>query len=126
MEHFLEGIAPLRHLYINPNEKSNKYIYSLLSKFTKALTEQVLQGNVPLKQILNEKPSFMSWWRSAFNEVNDYAHDLIPILKGNRYLGIYAITSYILPNAYLYLPIIKYNLQTNKTTLLHENIPLIL
>ena len=25
MEHFLEGIAPLRHWYINPNEKSNKY-----------------------------------------------------------------------------------------------------
>ena len=25
MEHLLEGIAPLRHWYINPNEKSNKY-----------------------------------------------------------------------------------------------------
>ena len=25
MEHYLEGIAPLRHWYINPNEKSNKY-----------------------------------------------------------------------------------------------------
>ena len=24
MEHFLEGMAPLRYLYINPNEKSNK------------------------------------------------------------------------------------------------------
>ena len=23
IEHFLEGIAPLRHWYINPNEKSN-------------------------------------------------------------------------------------------------------
>ena len=23
MEHFLEGIAPLRQWYINPNEKSN-------------------------------------------------------------------------------------------------------
>ena len=25
MEHFLKGIAPLRHWYINPNEKSKKY-----------------------------------------------------------------------------------------------------
>ena len=31
MEHFLEGIAPLRHWYINPNEKSNKYKSSLVS-----------------------------------------------------------------------------------------------
>ena len=29
MEHFLEGFAPLRQWYINPNEKRNKY--SLLS-----------------------------------------------------------------------------------------------
>ena len=36
MEHFLEGIAPVRHWYINPNEKSKKYISSLLSKLTKA------------------------------------------------------------------------------------------
>ena len=28
-EHFVEGIAPLRHWYINPNERSNKYKYSL-------------------------------------------------------------------------------------------------
>ena len=25
MEHFLEGIAPLKHRYINPNERINKY-----------------------------------------------------------------------------------------------------
>ena len=31
VEHFLEGITPLRHWYINPNEKSNKYKSSLLS-----------------------------------------------------------------------------------------------
>ena len=31
MEHFLEGIAPLRYWYINPNEQSNKYKSSLLS-----------------------------------------------------------------------------------------------
>ena len=31
IEHFLEVIAPLRHLYINLNEKSNKYESSLVS-----------------------------------------------------------------------------------------------
>ena len=31
MKHFLEGIAPLRHWYIHPNEKSNKYKSSLLN-----------------------------------------------------------------------------------------------
>ena len=31
IEHFLKGITPLRHRYINPNEKSNKYKYSLPS-----------------------------------------------------------------------------------------------
>ena len=31
MEHFLEGIAPLRHWYINPNEESKKYKSSLPS-----------------------------------------------------------------------------------------------
>ena len=30
MEHFLEGIALLRHWYINSNEKINKYKSSLL------------------------------------------------------------------------------------------------
>ena len=73
MEHFLEGIAPLRHWYITPNEKSKKYKSSLLSKITKALTEQFLQGIIPLSHQLNAKPPFMSWRRSAFNEVNDWA-----------------------------------------------------
>ena len=31
LEHLLKGIAPIRHWYINPNEKSNKYKSSLLS-----------------------------------------------------------------------------------------------
>ena len=35
-DHYLEGIAPLRHWYINPNEKSSKYITSLLNYCTKA------------------------------------------------------------------------------------------
>ena len=73
MEHFLEEIAPLRHWYINPNEKSNKYKSSLLSKLTKALMEHFLQGNVPLRHLLNAKPLFMFWWRSAIKEVNDWA-----------------------------------------------------
>ena len=79
MEHFLEGIAPLRHWYINPIEKSNKYKSSFLSQLTKSLTEHFLQGNVLL---LNAKPPLMSWRRSAFNEVNDWALSLIMYLIG--------------------------------------------
>ena len=51
MERFLEGIAPLQHWYINPNEKSNKYKSSLLSKLTKALTELFVQGNFSLRHL---------------------------------------------------------------------------
>ena len=57
MEQILEGIAPLRHWYINQNEKSNKYKSYPLS-FN--LTEHFLQGNVPLRKMLNAKPPFMS------------------------------------------------------------------
>ena len=60
MEHFIEGIAPLRYWYINPKEKSNKYKSSLLSWLTKALKEHFLQENVPLRQLLNGKPPLMS------------------------------------------------------------------
>ena len=35
--------------------------------------EYFLQGNDPLKNLLNAKPLIMSWSRSAFNEVNDWA-----------------------------------------------------
>ena len=56
IEHFLKWIAPLRHWYMNPNEKSNKS--SLLSKLTKPLTEHSLQGNIPLIPLLNAKPPF--------------------------------------------------------------------
>ena len=31
LEHFLEGIAPLKHCYISPKMKSNKYNSFLLS-----------------------------------------------------------------------------------------------
>ena len=78
MEHFLEVIAPLRHWYISPNEKSNKYKSSLLSLLTKALTEHFLQGKVPLRHLLNAKPPFMSW--QMFNEVNNWA------LRKNKYV----------------------------------------
>ena len=73
MEHFLERIALLRHWFINPNEKSNKYKSSLLSQLTKSLTEHFLQGNNPLRHLLNEKLLIMSWRGSAFNEVNDWS-----------------------------------------------------
>ena len=61
MEHFLAAIAPLRHWYINPNAKSNKYKSSLLGfKLTKALTEYIFQENVPLRHMLNAKIGFVS------------------------------------------------------------------
>lgn len=62
MEHFLDGIAPLKHWYINANEKRNKYKSSLQSSLSKALMDHFLQGNVPLRQplALNAKPQFMS------------------------------------------------------------------
>ena len=56
MEHFLEGIAPFWKWYTNPNENSNKYKSSLLSELTKALTEHFLQGNIPLRRLLNSNP----------------------------------------------------------------------
>ena len=39
MEHFLEGIAQLRHWYINQNENSNK-----IQIFSSELTNQSLNG----------------------------------------------------------------------------------
>ena len=60
MEHLREGIASLRHWYINPNEKSNKYKSSLLSYLTKVLMEHFRQGNIPLRHLLNAKPLFIS------------------------------------------------------------------
>ena len=38
--------------------------------------EHFLQGNVPLRHLLNAKPAFMSWRRTAFNEVNDWAQSV--------------------------------------------------
>ena len=60
MKHFLEGIAPLRHWYIKPNEKSNKY-----KIFSSQLTYQSPNRAFPsrkcfIRQLLNAKPQFMS------------------------------------------------------------------
>ena len=59
MELFHEGIAPLGHWNITPNEKSNKYKSSLPSLLTNALMGHFLQGNVPLWRLLNEETLFM-------------------------------------------------------------------
>ena len=40
---------------------------------TNVLTEQFLQGNVPLRHLLKEETLFMSSWRSATKEVNDWS-----------------------------------------------------
>ena len=62
MENFLEASTLLRHMhwYINPNENCNKYKSSLLSYLTKALTEHLLQGSIPLRHLLKAKHPFMS------------------------------------------------------------------
>ena len=47
------------------------------------LTEHFLQGNVPLNHLLNAKPPFMYWQRSAFNEVNNWAPNVFIFYLGN-------------------------------------------
>ena len=57
----LNETFPLRNCFVKiPNEKSNKYKSSLLSYLTKDLTGPYLQGNVPLRHLLNEETLFMS------------------------------------------------------------------
>ena len=52
--YFFEGITPLRHWYINPNERINKYKFSLLCWLTNiALAEQYIQANVLLMYLIN-------------------------------------------------------------------------
>ena len=66
MEYFLEGIAPLRDRYINPNEESNKYKSSL------ELPYQSLNRALPSRKCYNKcKTSIYVLMGSAFNEVND-------------------------------------------------------
>ena len=62
MEHFLEGIAQLRHWYINQNENSNK-----IQIFSSELTNQSLNGTNQnqgsLKIIYGKKlKKFENWW----------------------------------------------------------------
>ena len=72
MEHFLEGSAPLRLWQVN-TEDNICICYSLhLGWCTNVLTEQFIQRNVPSRHLLNEETLFMSWWRSAIKEVNDW------------------------------------------------------
>ena len=86
MEHFLEGIALLGHWYINPNEKSNKCKSSLLIKLTKAS----YNGAVPSRKCSIKVPAkcitsvYMSWWRFAFNEVNNWGPKF---LSQNCFIG---------------------------------------
>ena len=48
--------------------------------FSKALRERFLQGNFPLRHL----PPFMSWQWSAFNEVNDWAHNIVIYLSFSK------------------------------------------
>ena len=71
--------------------------------------EQFLQGNVPLRHLLNEETLFISWRISAFNEVNDMSQ-YVPrtvemecaeaCLKWESYLPMYIYTGsfFIMPN----------------------------
>ena len=54
---------------------------SLLRQLTKAFTNHFLQGNVPLRHLLNAKNPFMSCRRSAFNGVNDLGPKSDPTTK---------------------------------------------
>ena len=51
--------------------------------------EHFLQGNIPLRHLLNAKPPFNYERRSAFNEVNAWAPSVLPI---SNYVPISAIT----------------------------------
>ena len=42
-----------------------------------SLTEQFLQGNIPLRQLLNEVSLLMSSLRSAIKEVNDWFLEIL-------------------------------------------------
>ena len=81
MEPFLEGSTALRPLQVNSEEE----IYICYSSHLGVLMEQFLEGNVPLRHLLNEKTLLMSWQRSAIKEVNDW--DLNGIWHKEQNLG---------------------------------------
>ena len=60
MEHFLDGSAPLRLWRVDSEEKICTCYSSHLGYYTNVLTEQFVQGNVPLRDLLNEETLFMS------------------------------------------------------------------
>ena len=90
MEHFLGGIAPLRHWRINPNEKSNKY-----NSFE--LTYQSLNGTLPsrkfsiLRHLINAKPLFNVYflmeiylqWSKRLGPIIDYSHSVMSLVSLN-------------------------------------------
>ena len=56
MEHFLEGSTPLRLCWFVNSVEMNYICYSsFLGWCSNVLMEQFLQGNVPIKHLLNEE-----------------------------------------------------------------------
>ena len=45
-------------------------IYLCMLHFSFGLIQQLLQGNIPLRHLLNEETLFIFWWRSAIKKVN--------------------------------------------------------
>ena len=73
MERFLEGSAPLS---LNSEEKICICYSSHLGECANVLMEQFLQGNVPLRHLLNEESIMSSWLKSAIKEINNWALNL--------------------------------------------------
>ena len=65
----LNGTFPWRKCTINSEEKICICYFSHLGYCSNVLTEKFLQGNVPLRHMLNEETLFMSWERYAIKEV---------------------------------------------------------
>ena len=85
-----------------------------------------LQGSVPLSYLPNAKSPFMSWWRSAFNEVNDWALRL----KGQQNLVLCGMFQLVLTtpaqisfNTICIISIIRYYMtwKTNQLELYKKN-----
>ena len=80
----LEGIAPLRHWYLNPNKNSNKSIELIYQSHNRAIPLR----KCSFKVLANLQHT--SWQRSSFNEVNDWApsvliwHNSIIHIKANK------------------------------------------
>ena len=56
--------------------------------------KQFLPGNIPLRHLLIKETLFMSWWRSAMKEVNDWAmYSFLSLKIINNFFG-WLISSY--------------------------------